>query len=49
LFDEGRFDEARVVFLRAAADPAALGPALNVGQCDLRAGRADEAERCAAV
>jgi predicted O-linked N-acetylglucosamine transferase (SPINDLY family) len=47
LFDEGRFDEARALFLSAAADPAALGAALNVGQCDLRAGRPHEAEACA--
>jgi hypothetical protein len=31
LFDEGRFDEARDVFLRVASDPAALGAAINVG------------------
>lgn len=47
LFDEGRFDEARDIFLRAASDPAALGAALNVGQCDLRAGRPHDAEACA--
>lgn len=47
LFNEGRFDEARDLFQRAAVDPAALGAALNVGQCDLRAGRPSEAEACA--
>jgi len=47
LFDEGRFDEARDVFLRVASDPAALGAAINVGQCDLRAGRLEAAESCA--
>jgi len=44
LFGEGRFDEGREAFMRVASDPAALGAAINVGQCDLPTGRSSGGE-----
>lgn len=47
LFRAEAYELARVCYARAAEDDRAIGARANLGQCDIRLGRPDEAERVA--